>query len=114
MPVLVLNAAMQPLSVITERRLIALYIKEKIAFLNEENRVIVEQALLARQLEINMPIIVRLHTNIHPPYILPKATRANVLLRDSYRCQYCGKKGKELTLDHVVPRSKGGLLRGIT
>ncbi len=40
----------------------------------------------------------------------PKFNRKNVLLRDRYCCQYCGKKFKseELTYDHLIPKSKGG------
>ena len=39
-----------------------------------------------------------------------KFTRANIYLRDRYRCQYCGHHGKksELNIDHLVPRSRGG------
>ena len=45
-------------------------------------------------------------------YVKPRKrvafTRFNVFLRDEFRCQYCGKKG-ELTFDHIVPRSSGGI-----
>ncbi len=36
-------------------------------------------------------------------------TRQEVFLRDGYTCQYCGRKTRDLTLDHVIPRSRGGL-----
>jgi 5-methylcytosine-specific restriction endonuclease McrA len=35
-------------------------------------------------------------------------SKRNILIRDRYRCVYCGSKGKPLTIDHVIPRSKGG------
>jgi 5-methylcytosine-specific restriction endonuclease McrA len=38
-------------------------------------------------------------------------TRANVFLRDEFTCQYCGCKGKDLTFDHVLPKSRGGKTR---
>jgi 5-methylcytosine-specific restriction endonuclease McrA len=40
----------------------------------------------------------------------PKFTRRSLLLRDRYRCQYCGERfsSKELTFDHVIPKDKGG------
>ena len=45
-------------------------------------------------------------------YVKPRKrvafTRFNVFLRDEFRCQYCGKKG-ELTFDHILPRSSGGI-----
>src|SRR5262249_39110328 len=34
--------------------------------------------------------------------------KKNILRRDHYTCQYCGRRGDRLTVDHVVPRSKGG------
>ncbi|MCL0102089.1 HNH endonuclease [Dehalococcoidia bacterium] len=37
-----------------------------------------------------------------------KLTRREAFLRDRHRCQYCGKETRDLTLDHVVPRYKGG------
>ena len=37
-----------------------------------------------------------------------RPTRANILLRDDETCQYCGKRGRDLTLDHIIPRSRGG------
>lgn len=48
-------------------------------------------------------------------YVLPKArpafTRFNVFLRDKWTCQYCAAKFKthELTFDHVIPKSRGGM-----
>lgn len=55
-----------------------------------------------------MPSIIRLHKYINLPYrngvVL---TRQNVFKRDGYECQYCGSN-KDLTLDHVFPRSRGG------
>ena len=41
------------------------------------------------------------------PISNPNFTRFNVFLRDKFSCQYCGSK-KELTFDHLLPRSKGG------
>ena len=37
--------------------------------------------------------------------------RATLFLRDEFTCQYCGYKGKDLTFDHVVPKSRGGKTR---
>lgn len=53
------------------------------------------------------PSIIRLRRYVNFPYRGVELTRHNVFKRDEKRCQYCGEKG-ELTLDHVVPRSKGG------
>lgn len=61
--------------------------------------------------EIQVPRIIRLHRYDRVPRQPVKFNRRNVFARDENRCQYCGKRfpTSELTLDHVVPRSQGGL-----
>jgi 5-methylcytosine-specific restriction endonuclease McrA len=61
-------------------------------------------------LEIRVPKIVRLLVYDRLPQRAVKFNRRNVYARDESRCQYCGKRfpTSELTLDHVVPRSRGG------
>jgi len=108
MPVLVLNSSLQPLSVIPERRLIVLLSKQKVTFVDESVRQLIEESIQARRLELERPVIVQLLANVRIPRMVLQPTRANILLRDEDTCQYCGKHSRELTLDHVVPRSRGG------
>ena len=108
MPVLVLNASLQPLSVIPERRLIVLLSKQKVAFVDEHAREIILEAIEARRVLTDEPVIVQLLANVRVPRMMLRPTRANILLRDEETCQYCGKHMRELTLDHVLPRSRGG------
>ena len=54
-----------------------------------------------------MPSVIRLNRYVHAPYKGVTLTRQNVFKRDSFQCQFCGTK-KDLTLDHVVPSSRGG------
>ncbi len=54
-----------------------------------------------------MPSVIRLNRYVHAPYKGVTLTRQNVFKRDNFECQYCGTR-KELTLDHVIPSSKGG------
>lgn len=60
--------------------------------------------------EIQVPRVIRLLTYDRIPKDGVKFNRRNILARDSFRCQYCGKQfsANQLTLDHVVPRSRGG------
>lgn len=109
MPVLVLNSSFQPLSVIPERRLIVLLSKQKVTFVDNEVRQLIEESIQARRLELERPVIVQLLANVRIPRMVLQPTRANILLRDEDTCQYCGKHTRELTLDHVIPRSRGGL-----
>jgi 5-methylcytosine-specific restriction endonuclease McrA len=108
MPVLVLNSSLQPLSVIPERRLIVLLSKQKVTFVDENARRLIEESIQARRLELERPVIVQLLANVRIPRMALHPTRANILLRDEDTCQYCGKHSRELTLDHVIPRSRGG------
>ena len=65
-------------------------------------------AINARHLYVEEPVIVQLLANVRVPRMILRPTRANILLRDDETCQYCGKRSRDLTLDHVIPRSRGG------
>jgi len=54
------------------------------------------------------PAVVRLRIYIHVPYKKIVLSRKNILRRDMYRCQYCGRSDIPLTIDHIIPKSKGG------
>jgi hypothetical protein len=108
MAVLVLNTSLQPLSVIPERRLVVLLSKQKVAFVDERVRAAIEAGIEERHLPSDEPVIVQLLANVRVPRMILRPTRANILLRDEETCQYCGKHSRELTLDHVIPRSRGG------
>ena len=108
MPVLVLNSSLQPLSVIPERRLIVLLSKQKVTFVDERVRTLIEESIVARRLELERPVIVQLLANVRVPRVALQPTRSNILLRDDETCQYCGKRSRDLTLDHIIPRSRGG------
>jgi len=59
---------------------------------------------------MHAPAVIRLTEYRHIPFERRSLSRKNILLRDHSCCQYCGKQfaPSELTLDHVVPRSRGG------
>jgi 5-methylcytosine-specific restriction endonuclease McrA len=54
-----------------------------------------------------VPSIIRLKDYVHIPYKGIVLTRLNIFKRDNFQCQYCGST-QDLTLDHVMPRSRGG------
>ncbi|HEY7835130.1 MAG TPA: HNH endonuclease [Ktedonobacterales bacterium] len=108
MPVLVLNASLQPLSVIPERRLVVLLSKQKVTFVDAAVRAAIEQSIQERRLATEDSVIVQLLANVRVPRMVLRPTRANIILRDEETCQYCGKHFRDLTLDHVLPRSRGG------
>ena len=57
--------------------------------------------------EMNLPSVIALKNFIQPSKN-PNFTRVNVFLRDKFACQYCGDR-KDLTFDHLLPKSRGGL-----
>ena len=106
-PALILNADYRPLSyfplsILTWQDAI------KSVYLDRVNVVAeYEQVIRSEKLTLAMPSVVVLKSFVNPQKAIP-FTRFNLFLRDSFTCQYCGKKEHELTFDHVVPRSKGG------
>lgn len=68
------------------------------------------QTINTIDLTIQIPDIIVLPDIDHPPRYDVKFSFANVISRDNYTCQYCKKKlpKKDLTIDHVIPKSKGG------
>lgn len=69
-----------------------------------------EEMVRTIRFKIRIPRIIVLLMFDRLPKKEVKLTRQNVFERDNYTCQYCGKKGdrKDLNIDHVVPRDKGG------
>ena len=55
-----------------------------------------------------VPTVIRLRSYVKIPYKEISLSRRNLLHRDNYTCQYCGDRRHDLTIDHIVPRSKGG------
>jgi 5-methylcytosine-specific restriction endonuclease McrA len=66
----------------------------------------------AVNMDLPLPSVIALTEYVAQPHTTPAFTRRNVFLRDGYRCQYCGNlfRTEDLSLDHVIPRSKGGTL----
>jgi len=104
-PVLVLNATYEPINVTAVRRAIVLVLKG-VATTEEEDGSFVHAAKVA----IRMPSVIRLTEFRRIPYQTRALSRKNILMRDRYTCQFCGHvaSAADLTLDHVIPRSRGG------
>ena len=104
-PVLVLNASYEPINICGARRALVLVLKG-IARTEEEHGL----TLHAQRSLIAMPSVIRLLEYRRIPHQTRALSRKNILLRDRNTCQYCGEvfAPGELTLDHVVPRSRGG------
>ena len=103
--VLVLNASYEPINVCTVRRATVLLLKRRAETLEEAGWL-----LHAESLTIPRPVVIRLVTYVHIPRDAHsrKITRRAIFARDRWTCQYCGRERGKLTVDHVIPRSKGG------
>ncbi|MGE5804985.1 MAG: HNH endonuclease [Ignavibacteria bacterium] len=54
------------------------------------------------------PSVIKLNFYVNVPYKKVVLSRKNILRRDSYKCGYCGRSDLPLTIDHIVPKAKGG------
>ena len=101
---LVLNATYEPINVCTVRRAVVLLLKDKAEVLERA-----DWELHSATHTIARPIVIRLVSYVRIPRDTHrrKITRRAVFARDDWTCQYCGARSN-LTVDHVVPRSKGG------
>lgn len=54
------------------------------------------------------PSVIRLNSYVHLPYQRIILTRKNILKRDGHKCMYCGRSDLTLTIDHIIPRARGG------
>ena len=101
--VLVLNLDHYPVAVVTVQKAMVLLLMEKAQQLSTYE--LLEIRTVSRS--YSYPAVIRLAQYKHIPYKGVLLNRANLFRRDRGQCQYCGS-AKQLTIDHVIPRSKGG------
>ena len=104
-PVLVLNASYEPINICAARRALVLVLKG-VASAEE----ISQQVVRSSRRMVPLPSVIRLLEYRRIPHQTRALSRKNILMRDRYTCQYCHKTlpSGELTLDHVIPRSRAG------
>src|SRR5690606_29563947 len=89
-------------SVVSFRRAVVLVLAERAEVLHDTG-----EAMHSERLTVPVPSVVRLRTYVRVPFRRrAPLNRRSVFARDEHRCQYCG--GPAESIDHVVPRSKGG------
>ena len=101
--VLVLNASLEKLHHVPLRRAVALLLAKKAELVQATGR-----RLRGATIELEEPAIIRLCRYVFIPFRAERPTRQAILARDGC-CRYCGTTLGPLTIDHVVPRSRGGL-----
>jgi len=102
-PVLVLNQNYEPLNVCDIRRAFTLLGADKAELLERNHQVIHTPTMI-----IAAPSVIRLVYLVRRPRPRVKLSRREVFSRDRHTCQYCGTSSRDLTIDHVVPKHRGG------
>lgn len=104
---LVLDSSYVPRSIIKTERAFVIALKGNAEIVHEYPEFF---KLVNPDLNISKPSIIRIFRYVNVPFHKVPLTRYNVFKRDNYECVYCNKKGdrKTLTIDHVIPKSKGG------
>lgn len=99
---LVLNASHEPLSVVSCRRAVVLVIRGRAVVMEHRH-----EEWSSERMTVPVPSVVRLTSYVSVPYGRKIAVTSKAVFgRDGYRCQYCS--GPAESIDHVVPRSRGG------
>jgi 5-methylcytosine-specific restriction endonuclease McrA len=101
--VLVLNANFEPINVCNLQRALGLMLTEKAALVMNGRGV-----LHTATTSYPIPSVIRLQNMVHAPRPQVYLSKREILRRDNFTCQYCGKNTPNLTIDHVIPRHLGG------
>jgi len=103
MKILVLNADMQPLNITTFQRGFNLVFTDKAEVVKYDE----DRPILTSIGKYLRPLIIKLKKFVYLPYKKVTLARTNIYRRDGHTCMYCPSK-RDLTLDHVMPKSRGG------
>lgn len=103
MKVLVLNSSYQPINVTTLSRGFKLVFKGKAEIVEH----LPDRPIITSNKEYKRPTVIRLLRYVTVPFRQVTLSRQNIYRRDDYKCVYCNSR-EDLTLDHVIPKSKGG------
>ncbi len=102
--VLVLNATYEPVNVTSVLRALSLVMADKAEILEAHP----DRVIRSPSVVLAHPIVIRLLRYVRlPRFPVRRLTRRALFARDGHRCQYCGASSN-LTIDHIVPRSRGG------
>lgn len=102
-PVLVLNRNYQPIHVCNVKRAVIMLFVGKAEVVRNGRGVIQTVSAV-----FPFPSVIRLAYVVHCPRPRVRLTKREVLRRDDYTCQYCGRRSYNLTVDHVIPRHRAG------
>lgn len=102
--VLVLNQSYEPVSVCSAKKAIVLLLLTKAELIAKKDGLLVHSVTYS----FPLPSVIRLSRYIKIPLKKIELSRKNILRRDNHQCQYCGTYSTNLTVDHIIPKSRGG------
>jgi 5-methylcytosine-specific restriction endonuclease McrA len=102
--VLILNQSYEPISICTTKKALLLLVLMKAEIVEERSNA----AIRSVRGRYPFPSVIRLSAYLRVPFKKIELSRKNILRRDGMRCNYCGKTSPPLTVDHIIPRSRGG------
>ncbi len=102
--VLLLNQNYEPMSVCGLKKAIILVYLGKAEIIEQEP----DLALHSVSASFPVPNVIRLYRFHNTPKRKILLNRRNLLIRDNYSCQYCGRRNNQMTIDHVIPKQMGG------
>lgn len=107
--VLVLNTTYEVVNICNVKRAIILIFKG-VAVVEEEDK---NRFVHSPSVRFPIPLVIRITSYLKMPYKQVVFSRKHILMRDNFSCQYCGETfpASELTLDHIIPKSRGGETR---
>lgn len=101
---MVLNQIYEPLTICSAQKAIVLLYLTKAEMIAERKDKLIHSAHSTHA----CPSVIKLNSFKRNPFRYLEISRRNVLKRDNYTCQYCGSKSASITIDHVLPKSRGG------
>lgn len=99
-----MNQSYEPLYICNVKRALALLFTGKAEIVSKNERRVIHSI----SMQFSWPNVIRLNNFIKIPYKRIILSRKNILKRDGHKCVYCGRGDLQLTLDHIIPRSRGG------
>ena len=102
--VLLLNQNYEPMTIVSAKKAIILFYLQKVEIIEKR-----DQLVRSQYVALPLPSVIRLTCYVRVPRKRVELNRGNVLRRDGHQCQYCGIRKGPLTLDHVVPKMRGGI-----
>ena len=104
--ILIVDVALQPIRITHWTKALMLVILNKAEALSYYKDVFIH----SQKVTMPLPNVIKIKKYVGYGKNLPRFSRLNIMFRDNFTCQYCGKQEKKdkLTMDHIIPKSQGG------